>query len=263
MYPILIKLGPFTLHAYGLMAALGLLAAWLVVQSLAKRQGMDPEKVSNLTLWVALGGLAGARLGQVALNPAPYLARPLSILAIWQGGLAFYGGLLVALPLGLWLIRRWRLGLLPTMDLFAPALALGQALGRIGCFFSGDSFGKPFDGPWAVVFRDPHSLAPKGIPLHPTQLYTAGALLIITAVLLVVRPRKDFNGQIFLLYGLMHGIARLIIEQFRADWRGTPLFGGVTPTMAVAAVLAATCLAGLIIGKIHKGMTRPQIQERG
>ncbi|MBU1154479.1 MAG: prolipoprotein diacylglyceryl transferase, partial [Proteobacteria bacterium] len=150
----------------------------------------------------------------------------------------------------------WSSGAAAWADLLAPSLARGQALGRVGCFFSGDSYGKPFDGPWAVVFSAPHSLAPLGIPLHPTQLYTAGALLIIFALLTWLLPRRRFAGQVVLTYGLLHGVARLIIEPFRADWRGAVVVTGLTPTGLFALGLALVCLLGLFWGLRRQRRTR-------
>ncbi|MBU1742494.1 MAG: prolipoprotein diacylglyceryl transferase, partial [Proteobacteria bacterium] len=138
------------------------------------------------------------------------------------------------------------LPLLRLMDVAAPGLALGQAFGRLGCFSSGDSFGKPFDGPWAVTFTDPHSVAPQGIGLHPTQLYASGALFLIFLVLLWLWPRRRFSGRIFFVYGLLHGAARLIVEQFRGDWRGEPILGLITPTGLFALGMAVLSLLALV-----------------
>lgn len=243
MHPILFQLGPLTIHTYGVMLALGAaLGAWALAV-LARRAGLDQERVLSLALWTLLAGLAGARLTYLVLEPGPLWPQLRQFFMIWQGGLVFYGGLALAVPLGLILARRHRLPLPTLLDVFAPALALGQAFGRLGCFFSGDSYGRPWDGPWAVVFSDPHSLAPQGVPLHPTQLYIAGSLFLIFALLWWLWPRRRFGGQIILLYGLLHGLARLIIEPLRGDWRGEPLWGWLTPTGLFAALLAAACLA--------------------
>ena len=256
MFPILAKIGPVTLHTYGLMVGLGVVMGTLVLTRLAKRAGMDPDRVFNLTLWVVFFGLIGARLAHVALEPGPYLARPWRILFIWQGGLAFYGGLVLAVGAGWWLAQRRGLPILPLMDVAGPALALGQAFGRLGCFSSDDSYGLPFNGPWAVTFTNPHSLAPQGVPLHPTQLYAAGALFIIFAVLRRLWPRRRFDGQVFFLYGIMHGTSRFIIEQFRGDYRGEPIFGLIAPTGLFAlglALVSVFALAYLWRGRTRRG----------
>ncbi|RJX30542.1 MAG: prolipoprotein diacylglyceryl transferase [Desulfarculus sp.] len=243
MYPILFHLGPLTIHTYGVMLALGVaLGAWALAV-LARRAGLNQDRVLSLALWTLLAGLAGARLAYLVLEPGPLGPQLKQFFMIWQGGLVFYGGLALAVPVGLWLARRYGLPLLTLLDISAPAMALGQAFGRLGCFFSGDSYGRPWDGPWAVVFSDPHAIAPQGVPLHPTQLYITGALLLIFAFLWWLWPRRRFGGQLILLYGLLHGVARLIIEPLRGDWRGEPLWGWLTPTGLFAALMAAACLA--------------------
>jgi len=246
VFPILFKIGPLTIHTYGVMVALGMGVGLVVLYRLAQKDRLDGEKVLSLALWLILGGFIGARLAHVVLSPDQFLARPWRIFFIWEGGLAFYGGVIVALALGWWLARRRGLPLLRLMDVAAPALAVGQAFGRLGCFSSGDSFGRPFDGPWAVTFTDPHSVAPRGIPLHPTQLYASAALFLIFLVLLWLWPRRPYSGQIFFVYGLLHGTARLIVEQFRGDWRGEPILGLITPTGLFALGLALFSLLALV-----------------
>lgn len=147
MYPILFHIGPITIHTYGLMLALGVMAGLLLLRRLARDAGLDADKLQNLALWVVLAGIAGARIAFLALEPNGF-ANPWQVFMIWQGGLVFYGGLAAALPVAWWRGRRLGLSFPALADLLAPSLALGQAFGRLGCFFSGDSFGKPWDGPW-------------------------------------------------------------------------------------------------------------------
>jgi len=247
MYPILLHIGPLTIHTYGVTLALGVLAGLLLLRRLTRFSSLNPDQLQRLALWMVLSGLLGARIAFLALEPGGF-SRPWEAFMIWRGGLVFYGGLAAALPVAWWQGRRQGLSLPALADILAPSLALGQAFGRLGCFFSGDSFGKPRDGPWAVTFTDPHTLAPKGIPLHPTQLYIAGALFLITLVLWRLFPKRRFAGQVALVYGLLHGVARLLIEPFRGDWRGETVFAGLTPTGLFVLGLAALCLRGLIWG---------------
>ena len=246
MHPIFLKLGPLTIHTYGLMLALGAaLALWLLGR-LAKKSGLDQEKVLNLAMWVLISGIAGSRLAFVLLEPRHFLARPWHIFFIWDGGLVFYGGLAGGLLAGVLLIRHGKLALWPVLDCFAPALALGQAFGRLGCFAAGCCYGLPDDGWCAVVFSDPNTLAPKGVPIYPTQLFHAAELFALTGFLLWLWPRRRFAGQIFCAYGLAHGVARVVIEQFRGDWRGAPVFWGLAPTAVVALLLALLSACGLL-----------------
>lgn len=259
MYPVLFSIGPLTLHTYGLMLALGAALGLWLLSRLARRAGLDPEKISSLALWLLLSGIAGARLLFVLLEPAQFRAQPWRVLFVWEGGLVFYGGLAAALAVGLWLLRRWRLPALTVMDCVAPALALGQAVGRLGCFAAGCCYGLPWPEGWcAVTFSDPRTLAPPGIALHPAQLYTSAALFVITGLLLLLWRHRRFAGQIFFTYGLLHGIARVIIEQFRGDWRGEPL-GPLTPTGWFALGLAVVS-AGVLVYLARRG---PAVLEGG
>ncbi|MEW5913121.1 MAG: prolipoprotein diacylglyceryl transferase family protein, partial [Thermodesulfobacteriota bacterium] len=177
-------------------------------------------------------------------------------------GLVFYGGLAAALGVGLWLFWRWRLPGLTVMDCVAPALALGQAIGRLGCFAAGCCYGQAWPGGWcAVTFSDPRTLAPPNLELHPTQLYTSAALFLITGLLLWLWRHRRFAGQIFFAYGLLHGVARVIIEQFRDDWRGAPL-GPLTATGWFALGLAVVS-AGALIYLSRRGKPAAMGGERG
>lgn len=247
MHPILFHLGPVTLYTYGALLALGALAGLWLTGRYAKKDGLDVEKVQSLLVWSVLAGLIGARLAYVFIEWPAFAKDPVRIFTLWDGGLVFYGGLIGGFVVGYIFIRRYKIAPLRLLDCAAPGLALGQLFGRLGCFAAGCCYGDPYGGWCSVIFTDPHTLAPKGVYLHPTQLYTAAALLLILAVLIFLWTRRRFVGQIFLSYGLMHGIARVIIEQFRGDWRGAPLADGVTPTMVFAMVLALVCGLALII----------------
>ena len=138
----------------------------------------------------------------------------------------FYGGLILAVVVALWYIRRIGLPLWTTCDVFAPGIALGHVVGRFGCFFAGCCYGKPTTLPWAITFTDPFAAAnvgtPLDVPLHPTQLYEAGAELLILVLLLATERRgRPFPGRTFWLYMLLYAISRYVIEIFRGDPRGS------------------------------------------
>jgi len=235
MHPILFQIGPLTLYSYGAMLAIGAGLGLIVLTRLAASNDLDPNRVSSLALWVLLIAIAGSRLVFVILEPAAFVKAPWRVLFFWEGGLVFYGGVAAGFISAVLLARRWKIALLPLMDCFGPALALGQAFGRIGCFLAGCCYGLPWEGgACAVVFTDPHTLAPSGIALHPTQLYSSAALFVIFGISILVWRKRRFAGQVFFTYGLMHGMARLIIEQFRGDWRGEALIYSLTPTALFA-----------------------------
>ena len=247
MHPILFQLGPLTVYAYGAMLALGAGLGLILLGRLARDNHLDPDQITNLGLWVLVTGIAGSRLVFVLLEPGAFAAQPYRVLFFWEGGLVFYGGIAAALPLAMWLTRRWKIPPLKLIDTFAIPLALGQAFGRLGCFLAGCCYGLPWDGSCAVTFTDPRTLAPPGIPLHPTQLYSAAELFVLTGLLLIIWRRRRFDGQVFCLYGMVHGSMRVIIESFRGDFRGDPLLGPFTPTAVFALGLAVACALGLII----------------
>ncbi|MBW1799453.1 MAG: prolipoprotein diacylglyceryl transferase [Deltaproteobacteria bacterium] len=194
-------------------------------------------------------GFIGARLFYVLLNWNAYRAHPLDILKVWEGGLVFSGGLVVALlGLGLY-IRGHRLSFWKIGDIWAPGAALGQAIGRIGCFMAGCCFGKPTQMPWAVVFTSTDSLAPLGIPLHPTQIYAALSGVIVFIVLMLLHAGKQFKGQILIWFLILHSISRIILERFRGDDRGFIPGTEMTTTQLIATLILIASVATLLVMK--------------
>ncbi len=218
MYPVLFQVGGLTLHSYGVLVAAAVLAAIWIGTREARRKGFAADVVGDLTLPVVLAGLAGGRLAYVVgWEPELFWRNPLGILAVWRGGLALHGALVAGFGAGLWFCYTRRLDPWRLADALAPAIILGQAIGRLGCFLSGDAYGRPTDLPWAVVFTNPAALAPLGVPLHPVQLYEFVLDLVLFAILLAVRERMAFAGQPFLLYLGGYGLIRLLTEVFRGD----------------------------------------------
>ncbi len=246
MHPILFKLGPFTLHTYGALLALGAALGLGLTSRLARRNHLDGDRVMSLALWVLVAGLAGSRLAYVWMDWPAFVAEPWRVIFLWDGGLVFYGGLLGGVIAGPLLARGYGLPLLPMLDAFAPGLVLAQLFGRLGCFAAGCCYGAPWPGgACAVVFGDPQSLAPRGVPLHPAQLYAVVKLAAILGILAWLWPRRRFAGQVFFSYGVLHGLGRLLVEQFRGDFRGIPLTDWLTPTGAFALALALLSALGL------------------
>lgn len=218
MFPILFEIGGFRLHSYGVLVAAAVGAAIWIAGREARRRGFPAGVVGDLATPAVLGGLLGGRLVYVVGWERELLWRdPLGVLAVWRGGLALHGGLVVGVAAALWFCRRRRLDAWALADAVAPGLILGQAIGRLGCFLSGDSYGSPSDLPWAVTFTDPHALAPLGVPLHPVQLYELTLDLVLFAVLWAMRGRAGGPGQLLLVYVAGYGIIRLVTEVFRGD----------------------------------------------
>lgn len=243
MYPILLQVGTFRLHSYGVVVALALVVGLWVAGREATRRGLDAGVVSDLGAALVVAGLAGARLAYViGWEPELFWRDPAGIFAVWRGGLALHGGLLGGFAAGLWLCRHRRLAPWVLADTVAPALILGQGIGRLGCLLSGDSYGTATTLPWAVTFTDPEALAPIGVPLHPTQLYEFGLDVALFTVLWVLRTRLRGTGQLFLLYVGGYGVIRLLTEAVRGDRLEIGL--GLSLLQAVSLALVLSALAG-------------------
>ncbi|MDL1979221.1 MAG: prolipoprotein diacylglyceryl transferase [Deltaproteobacteria bacterium] len=249
MHPTLFHIGGFAIHTYGFFVAMGFLLGISLAVREARRVDENPEKIMDTTLYGLIAALVGSRLFYVAINWNEFRYDPLEIIRIWRGGLVFYGGLIAAFFVVLWYIRKNRLSLWKTADILAPSIALGQSIGRIGCFFAGCCYGKACDHWWGVIFTNPESLAPKGVSLHPTQLYSSLNAFLIFVVLFQLRKRKKFEGELFWLYVLLYSISRSVIEVFRGDPRGF-MFGGVLSVSQMIGIVMA-CAALFMLYRLN------------
>jgi phosphatidylglycerol:prolipoprotein diacylglycerol transferase len=224
MYPELFRIGGFPVNTYGVLLALAFMAALFVSSRLAGRDGLPRERVFDLGLWMLLGGLVGSKLLLMVAEPeyGSDWHNLLSIDFLRSGGV-WYGGFLGGLLTGVLLIRRYKLSFWKVTDAFAPGVALGQAVGRQGCFAAGCCWGRPTEVPWGVEFGEAaHRITgvPTGIHLHPTQLYESAAALLIFLLLYRLHRRKRFDGQVIATYAVLYGLTRFTIEFFRDDPRG-------------------------------------------
>ncbi len=220
MHPVLIEFGFIKIFTYGLLVATGFFAAILLSAHLGKKEGLDPQKIIDLCFYVLISSLLGARILYVIVEYRYFTVHPLEMFMFWKGGLVFYGGLILAVIVSVVYMRKHALPVWKVGDVVAPSIALGQAIGRWGCFFAGCCYGVKTDVPWAITFSDPRSLAPQGIPLHPTQVYLSLNALVIFAILFWLLRRKTFDGQVIWTYGVLYSVGRFIIEYFRGDDRG-------------------------------------------
>lgn len=226
MFPLLFEIpifGGLKIYTYGVLYALGVVAAILVTVREAKRCGIRSDFILDLTFYIILGNLIGARVLYIITEWRRYLTDPLGVFKIWEGGLVFYGGLFGAVMVGFFYIRRHRQNFLQIGDLYMPGLALGHGIGRLGCFAAGCCYGREAPGSLissglAVVFpSNPLSLAPAGVPLFPTQLAEAAVLFLISGFLLLLLRKKKFDGQVLLVYLVLYSVARGILEIYRGD----------------------------------------------
>jgi len=249
MYPRLFELGPITLYTYGVLLAAAYLVGLKLAMVRAKARALDANRVLDLGIYIIISALVGAKLLLLVTDFRTFRADPRELLTLARSGGVFYGGLILAVIVALWYIRRVGLPLWTTCDVFAPGIALGHVVGRFGCFFAGCCYGKPTTKPWGITFTDPFAASnvgtPLGVPLHPTQLYEAGAELLILIVLLVTeRKGRPFPGRTFWLYMLLYAISRFIIEFFRGDDRGTVFM--FSTSQFISLLLAPLAVAMLV-----------------
>ena len=246
MYPVLFRIHGFPINTYGVFLALAFLGAIFVTVRLAQRDGLPKERIYDLCLWLLLSSLVGSKLLMLFTEPE-YRQNPMMLFSLdfLRSGGVFYGGLIGATIAGFVLMRRWKLPWWKTADACAPGIALGNVLGRQGCFSAGCCWGKPTNLPWGVRFSAlGHEVT--GVPidakLHPTQLYESFAMLIVFFFLLWLHKKKKFSGQVILTYAIIYATVRFLIEFVRDDPRGDIL--GLTTLTG----LSTSQLIGIMVG---------------
>ncbi|HUU80918.1 MAG TPA: prolipoprotein diacylglyceryl transferase [Acidobacteriota bacterium] len=249
MYPDLFSIGPLTIHTYGVFVAIGLFVGLMITVKIGRAEGIASQQIMDMGFMMILSAVIASRLLYVLMNASYYSSRPLDIFKIWQGGLVFSGGIIGALLVMVWYWRRHNLSLWKTADLWAPAAAIGQGIGRIGCFMAGCCYGTPTDLKWGVVFTHPNSLAPLNVPLHPTQIYSSLTGFTIFLILMILHWKKKFEGQVFLWFLILHSVARLILEHFRGDDRGTIFATNLSVTQLVTTLILIASVVTLTVLK--------------
>jgi phosphatidylglycerol---prolipoprotein diacylglyceryl transferase len=256
MYPRLFELpwsipylGPITVYTYGVLLAAAYLLGLKLAMVRAKTRGLDDARVLDLGIYIIISALIGAKLLLLVTDYRTFVSDPRELLTLARSGGVFYGGLILAVVVALWYIRKVGLPLWTTCDVFAPGIALGHVIGRFGCLFAGCCFGRPTTKPWGITFTDPFAAAnvgtPLGVPLHPTQLYEAAAEFVILMILLTTeRKGRPFAGRTFWLYMLLYAISRFIIEFYRGDERGNV---GIFSTSQFISILLAPLAIGMLV----------------
>lgn len=227
MHPILYRfpeawplIGGLTIHFYGFMIALGFYLGMLWIKREAKRIGLDVDKVLDVFFYGLVAGLVGARVFYVLYAVPNFWSDPVVFFRVWEGGLVFQGGVIGTILIMIYQCRKHQLSFFQLADIFVPGLAIGHAMGRVGCFLAGCCHGGqcPVDFPLAVVFPEiADGAAPPGIPLYPTQLFEAGGEVLIFILLVTLRHKKTFDGWVFALYLFLYSILRFGLEYFRGD----------------------------------------------
>jgi len=245
MYPVLFRIGTFEVTSFGgLVAVAALVALWLFGRE-ARRSGL-PEDTVNAAIWGVLGGLVGAKLLWTIEFSS---TAPVTSLLFSRGGLSWFGGWLGGIATGLLLLRRAHVPIVRALSAASPALAVGHAIGRIGCFLVGDDYGKPTDLPWGVAF--PQGLPPTDIPVHPTQLYETVLLLPVVALLLHWRHAGRDDRMVLGRYLVLAGTIRFGIEFVRINRR---IVGPFTLAQLIALTLVVIGFV-LIVSRPKRGST--------
>jgi phosphatidylglycerol---prolipoprotein diacylglyceryl transferase len=262
MFPKLLDLGPLSVYSYGLLLALAYLGGLQMAVWRAKARGLDGTKILDLGVGIIIAALVGAKLMLLVVDFDYFSANPAELLSLARSGGVFYGGLILASLVAIWQVRRLHLPVWATGDIIAPGIALGLVVGRLGCFLGGCCYGRETHLPWAVTFTSPLALAnvgtPLNVPLHPTQLYEAGAAAIILAGLLVFERRgRAFAGRTFWVYILAYAISRFVIEFFRGDPRGVVL------SLPTSQFIALALMPLSLVMLVYLGRRQPSAQEPG
>ena len=265
MYPRLFEFGWFTVYSYGLLLALAYLLGLQMALVRARHRGLDSTRIMDLGIWIIISALIGAKLMLLIVDWDYFSRNPRELLSLAQSGGVFYGGLILAVLVAFWYVHKHRLPLWTTCDVFAPGIALGHVTGRLGCLAAGCCYGRPTSLPWGVTFTNPLAAAnvgtPLGIPLHPTQIYEAGAELLILVVLLATEKRgRPFPGRTFWGYMFLYAVSRYIIENYRGDPRGT-VFGIFSSSQFISLLLAPLALA-MLVWLSKSAPTTPQEMQR-
>jgi len=239
MHPILFSIGPITIYSYGVMLATAVLVCTYLLSRDARRYNISAETAYDLVFWCMLGGIIGARIFYVFIEWPYFSGNLMEIPMLQKGGLAWQGGFLGGVLAGVWFARRQKLTLKPLLDLAAPYIALGQSIGRVGCFLNGCCYGKPVA--WGIYFPTHQAR------LYPTQLFETAGLFIIFLILKNAQTKPHRPGFIFVFYLWLAAIERFIVEFYRADH--DLLWGSLSLAQYVALGVFA---AGLVLMKVFK-----------
>lgn len=240
MHPVLFTIGNFTIYSYGLLVAIGFFAGMQYMVKHSSEVPVKKQQLYDFLFYLILFGILGARFLYVLTNLGFFIKHPLDIVKLWQGGLVFYGGFLSVLIFSFFYCRIKKIDIKKLADIAAPALALGHAFGRIGCFLSGCCYGKECEFFVAINHR------------HPTQLYESLGNLAIFFLLNSINKKEHKKGAVFIIYLCMYSVLRFFVELFRGDDRGA-FIAGFSIAQVISLVIFITSFLWLFIrGKNEK-----------
>ena len=243
MFPVICKIGPITFYAYGLLLAIAVVASSILAGMRSRVEDVNPEIIFNLCSLSFIFGVIGARIFYIVENLHYYFKNPLEIIMLQHGGLSWYGGLAAGIIFAVLYIKKRRLALYKILDLISPFLALGQAIGRIGCLLNGCCFGSVYI---SGLYFGVHNLI-----ITPIQIISSGILILIFLLLRFFQNKPHREGQIFFLYLLLYSLKRFFVEFWRAD--NPAIFAGLSLFQIISiAILIASALKLFSLTKIKK-----------
>lgn len=246
MHPIICQIGPITIYSYGVMFALASLICLMFLLSQARKEGIDTNLFYDLFFWIIICSILGARLLYILTNLKFFLSQPKEIFMLNHGGLSWFGGLAFGFLAAVLTTKKHNISFLRIVDIFAPFLALGQAIGRIGCFLNGCCYGKPTKSIFGIALNGYEQ------PIHPTQLYSSFSLFLIFSILIIYKKKvKHVYGKVFCLYLMLCGIERFILEFFRGDTIPIPVFNLTLFQIFSLILLASSAILYLILRASH------------
>ncbi len=257
MHPILFEVGSITVYTYGFCIAVGALLGFGYMHWQGNKQfGITFDQSNNLFILLVLAGVIGGKLFVIFEDPGYYLSNPGKL---WSGnGFVFYGSLLLTIPVMLWYFRKIKVPVLGMLDVMAIVTCIVHGFGRMGCFMAGCCYGLPTDGLFGVIFTSPICQAdPLNTPLHPTQLYEATLIFGLMTSLLLLKHRKKFDGQLFLIYLMVYAIGRAILEIFRGDLQRGFLIDGILSNSQFVSIMIIA-IAAYFYGRLMRKSNLPK-----
>ena len=236
----LFSIGPITIYGYGLMIAIGVLAAYFSATYRAKKYDLDPDKVFYVTVWAVIGGFGGAKLLYL-ITQLPAILQDPSLLKDVRDGFVVYGGIIGGILASYIYCRTKKQAFMPYFDLVMPAVSFAQGFGRFGCFFAGCCYGRETDAWYGITFHN-SSFAPNGVKLIPTQLISSAGDFIICALLLWFASKKPKTGRVAAAYLVLYGIGRFAVEFLRNDYRGSVGVLSTSQLISIGAVIGGIVL---------------------
>lgn len=245
--PNILQIGAFQLAWHGIFSALALAAGLWLGTRRGEQAGAPSDALNSIAIWGVVGAVIGARLFFVIDHLPEFVQNPLRAIAIWEGGIAVYGAFIGGVVGGIFAARRAGLRIWPLLDAAAPAIILGQAIGRIGCLINGDAWGAPTGGDWGVVYWHPSALIPPtlhGVPTHPYPLYEMIACGALLAMLWLIERRKPRTGTVFLVAAIGYAVMRFSLSFVRQE---AVVLWGLQQAQVIALITGLIALIFLLL----------------